>query len=219
MHPQSSFRSHEMKNLPLTTPIHIEGSLGTGCHAIFLDRDGVINQDHGYVGTWDRFDFVRGALEGIKVLNGLGYRVIVVTNQSGIGRGLYTQDMFVELTQRMLDEIADYGARIDAVYACPHFGIHEKNDCDCRKPKPGMVLAALAKYNLLAERSFLVGDKVSDISAAKSAGVYQTALLTNSSKDPQNPNVEARWYVRNLIEFAQIIQQVNDIEVSHKDKL
>ena len=76
-----------MTNLPLTTPIHIEGSLATGCRAIFLQRDGVINEDHGYVGTWDRFDFFRGALEGIKVLNGLGYRVIVVTNQSVIGRG------------------------------------------------------------------------------------------------------------------------------------
>ena len=219
MLPQSPFRNHEMKNLPLTTPIHIEGSLGTGCRAISLDRDGVINEDHGYVGTWDRFDFVHGALEGIKVLNGLGYRVIVVTNQSGIGRGLYTQNMFVKLTKRMLDEIADYGARVDAVYACPHFDNQEKIDCDCRKPKPGMILAAIEKYHLSAELSFLVGDKASDISAAKSAGVSQAALVTTRLKYQQDRNAEARWQVRDLIEFTQIIQQVNDAGVRNINKL
>ena len=211
MLPQSPFRSHEMTNLPLTTAIHIEGSLGTGCRAIFLDRDVVINEDHGYVGTWVRFEFVLGALEGIKILNGLGYRVMVVTNQSGIGRGLYTQDAFVELTERMLDELAGYGARVDAVYACPHFNTQKETHCDCRKPKPGMILAALAKYHLSAKLSFLVGDKVSDIRAGKAAGIYQAALVTKCLKGKKETNSGANWYVRNLIDFAKIIKELNDV--------
>ena len=207
-----------MTNLPLTTPIHIEGSLGTGCRAIFLDRDGIINEDHGYVGTWDRFQFVHGAIEGIKVLNGLGYRVIVVTNQSGIGRGFYTQDAFVELSKRMLYELTCHGARVDAIYACPHFYTQKESCCDCRKPKPGMILAALTKYHLSAKLSFLVGDKASDISAANAAGLNQAALVIKCLTDQKDKNPEAKWHVRDLLEFSQIIQQANDAEASHTDR-
>lgn len=164
-------------------PIHIEGSPGSGHRAVFLDRDGVINADVGYVGTWDRFKFVPGAIEAIKRLNELGYRVIVVTNQSGIARDYYTEAAFAKVTARMLEALAQKGARIDAVYGCPHHPKSGGPACNCRKPEPGMILAGIADYGVSAASSVLVGDKPSDIAAGRAAGIGHCVLV---SRDPQS---------------------------------
>lgn len=195
-----------MTNPVNTNPIHILGSLGTGNCAIFLDRDGVINEDYGYVGSWNRFKFIDGAIEGIIILNKLGYRVFVVTNQSGIGRGLYTKKAYFEITKRMLEKLATYGAQIDAVYACPHFHSNNEPCCDCRKPKPGMILAALKRYNLSADLCYLVGDNISDIDSANAAGIYQTALIRNLNKDQKEIKSHVSWHVSSLIEFANMLK-------------
>lgn len=143
--------------------------------AAFLDRDGVLNVDRGYVSRAEDFEWIAGAIEAVRRLNEAGYLVIVVTNQSGIARQYYTEVDFAALMAWMRRELVSRGARLDAVYHCPHrvdggdpaFAI----DCDCRKPKPGMLLRAIADLDIDPSQSFLIGDKQADMEAANAAGV------------------------------------------------
>ena len=143
--------------------------------AAFLDRDGVINRDVGYIGDRSRFEFLPGVAEAIRLLNEAGYWVFVVTNQSGIARGLFTEDQFLELTDWMLAELASQGARIDRVFYCPHHPEEGQGeyrvDCDCRKPRPGMILEAIQTFPVTKEGSFLIGDSERDVQAAAEAGI------------------------------------------------
>jgi len=141
----------------------------------FLDRDGVINVDTGHAHTPAEFHFQPGAPEAVRLLNDRGYLVIVVTNQAGIGRGLYTEAEFIEFTGWIDERLAESGAHVDATYHCPHHptaGVGEYLvECDCRKPAPGMLLQAIAEWEPDLERSFLLGDKPTDLEAAARAGV------------------------------------------------
>lgn len=141
----------------------------------FLDRDGVLNVDHDYVFHAAEFDWIEGAREAVRWLNQEGYKVVVATNQSGIGRGLYSQSDFDLLTEHMRVELEQVGARLDAVYSCPHHPTAASEpfriDCDCRKPKPGMLIRGLREFDGDASQSFFVGDKDSDMLAAEAAGV------------------------------------------------
>ena len=143
--------------------------------AVLLDRDGVLNVDHHYVNSPDRFQWIEGAPEAVHWLNEQGILVIVVTNQSGIGRGLYSMDAFERFSAWMDSLLAERGARIDAVYVCPHHPTDALPpylvDCECRKPKPGMILQALREHDLRAEEAILIGDKDRDVAAAEAAGV------------------------------------------------
>lgn len=134
----------------------------------FLDRDGVLNEDHNYVHRPDQFDWMPDAREAIKWLNDQGIIVAVATNQSGIGRGLYTEADFAVLSQHMQSQLSDIGARIDSIYHCPH--LPEAN-CPCRKPKPGMLLQGMAEHKAEPENCFMIGDKTTDIGAADAAGM------------------------------------------------
>lgn len=143
--------------------------------AAFLDRDGVINIDTAYLHRWEDFRFVPGAVEAMRRLHQAGYALVVVTNQSGIARGFYTEDEYQVLTRHMVQALADQGAPLTAVYHCPH---HPGGsvapyavECDCRKPSPGMMLRAAAEWHLSLTDSILVGDKASDIEAGRAAGV------------------------------------------------
>ena len=143
--------------------------------ALFLDRDGVINVDHGYVHTPERFDFIDGIFEVVAAANRAGYLVVVVTNQAGIGRGYYSEAQFHVLTDWMKARFAERGLSIDAVYFCPHHpehGIGEYGrECDCRKPSPGMLLQAERELRIDMARSIFIGDKLSDMAAGRAAGV------------------------------------------------
>jgi D-glycero-D-manno-heptose 1,7-bisphosphate phosphatase len=144
--------------------------------ALFLDRDGVLNEDQGYVHRWEDFRWIPGARETIAAFNRAGWWVIVVTNQSGVGRGYYSEAEMHALHARMAEELAQVGARIDAVYFCPHHpeapeAAYRHPDPPDRKPNPGMILRALADWPIDREASVLVGDKSSDIEAAQRAGV------------------------------------------------
>ena len=146
-----------------------------GRPAVFLDRDGVINEDSGYVWRQQDVRWIDGAPQAIAWLNRRNYQVVVATNQSGIARGLYTEHDFDVLTGWMHTALAAYGARLDAVYHCPHHptaGLPPFDIvCDCRKPKPGMILRAIADLGLDPARSLMIGDKQTDLQAASAAGV------------------------------------------------
>ncbi|NMH66140.1 D-glycero-beta-D-manno-heptose 1,7-bisphosphate 7-phosphatase [Shewanella salipaludis] len=153
--------------------------------AVFLDRDGVINKDLGYVHTVDDFEYIEGVFDACRALKSLGYKLVVVTNQSGIARGMYTEDQFHSLTEWMDWNFADKGVELDGIYYCPHHaekGLGEyKLDCDCRKPKPGMLNSAAGFLKLDLSDSVMVGDKRDDMLAAKAAGI-ETRILVRSGK-------------------------------------
>ncbi len=144
--------------------------------ALFLDRDGVINVDHGYVSRVEDFEFVPGILDFIKTAQKKGYLPIVVTNQSGIGRGYYSCEDFEKLTDHMLEKMREAGIEIERsqVFFCPH---DPDEGCACRKPMPGMFLEAAEKFGIDMKNSIMIGDKPSDIEAAKRAGVGRTFLV------------------------------------------
>lgn len=154
--------------------------------AAFLDRDGVINLDRAYVHKWEEFEFVPGAVDAMRRLKQAGYALVVVTNQSGLARGMYTEEQYQTLTAHMRKALAAAGAEVDAVYHCPH---HPKGkvpelavECDCRKPEPGMILRGARELGLSLADSILVGDKPSDIEAARAAGVGR-AYIVQSDND------------------------------------
>ena len=153
--------------------------------AIFLDRDGVLNVDNGYVAKVDDFEFIEGVIEACKALKEKGYLLVVITNQSGIARGYFSEAQFHTLTEWMDWSLADRGVDLDGIYYCPHHaekGIAEfKVDCDCRKPKPGMLLSAIEELNIDITNSILVGDKVSDLQAGIAAGI-ETNYLVRTGK-------------------------------------
>jgi D-glycero-D-manno-heptose 1,7-bisphosphate phosphatase len=144
--------------------------------ALFLDRDGVLNEDRGYVARWEDFRWIEGAKAAIAAFNAAGWLVIVVTNQSGIGRGFYTEDAMHALHAKMAEDLAGAGAHVDAIYFAPHHpeaavDSYRRSDPPDRKPNPGMILRALSEWPIDRERSVLVGDKVSDMEAAARAGI------------------------------------------------
>lgn len=137
---------------------------------VFLDRDGVINEKatpHEYIRQWSEFRFLPNVSDWIRIFNALDYRVIVITNQRGIARGKMTRQAVDEIHRRMIEELDEHGARVDDVFLCPH----EEGTCDCRKPKPGMLLQAQAKWDIDFSASLLIGDSDEDEAVASACGV------------------------------------------------
>jgi D-glycero-D-manno-heptose 1,7-bisphosphate phosphatase len=155
--------------------------VSAGRRALFLDRDGVINVDHGYVHRPEHFEFMPGIFALVRTARELGLAVVVVTNQAGIGRGLYTEADFLQLTRWMLARFTEESAAIERVYHCPTHptaGIGAyKVDSPMRKPGPGMLLLARDELALDLPRSVLLGDKISDVQAGLAAGVGSNWLL------------------------------------------
>jgi D,D-heptose 1,7-bisphosphate phosphatase len=155
--------------------------------AAFLDRDGVINLDRSYVHTWNQFQFVDGSVEAMRRLCEAGYVLVVVTNQSGIARGMYTEAEYNLLTEKMCNTLEAAGAKIAKVYHCPHHpsgAVAELAiECDCRKPAPGMILRAARELGLSLADSILVGDKGSDIEAARAAGVGRAFIVRSDNAE------------------------------------
>lgn len=167
--------------------------------ALFLDRDGVINVDHGYVCKIEDFEFCDGIFEVLKKYQKLGFLLIVVTNQSGIGRGYYSSEDFETVTAWKLDALEKQEIFIDEVYHCHH---DPDSGCGCRKPAPGMLLEASEKFDIDMENSWLVGDKKSDIDAAYNAGVKNTILIAQDCSDKKG----ATYCVNSILETIDIIK-------------
>ena len=150
--------------------------------AIFIDRDGVINVEKNYVHRIKDFQFIEGIFELCALVQRLDFRIIIITNQAGIGRGYYTIDDFDRLTKWMLAQFRARGIRIEKVYCCPYHptagvGEYRKNSSD-RKPNPGMILKAKREFDLDLSKSILVGDKDSDLEAGRAAGVRWNLKLS-----------------------------------------
>ena len=154
--------------------------------ALLLDRDGVINVDYGYVHSMENFKYIDGAREIIKKANDLGILVIVITNQSGIARGYYTEEEFNLFTNEINKDLKSFGAHIDATYFCPHHpkeGIGKlRRNCNCRKPNTGLIIKAIKDWNLDKNKCFLIGDKYSDIIAANRCGI-SSYLFSSQNKN------------------------------------
>ena len=153
--------------------------------AVFLDRDGVINVDHGYVSTWERFDFLPGVPEALRELQDAGYLLVVVSNQSGIGRGYYSEADVASLNRAIAQYLGStVGVTLSGFYHCPHHPTEAegefRRECDCRKPAPGMIRQAVLDHDIDLKTSLLVGDKDSDIEAGRAAGVARLFKVVGS---------------------------------------
>ncbi|HID24181.1 MAG TPA: D-glycero-beta-D-manno-heptose 1,7-bisphosphate 7-phosphatase, partial [Planctomycetaceae bacterium] len=151
--------------------------------AVFLDRDGVINENRSdYVKGWEEFVFLPGVFEPLRLLAQNHQAIVVVSNQSAVGRGLVSRETVVAIHRRMQAEIQRRGGRVDAIYYCPH---HPDAGCDCRKPRPGLLLRAARELSIDLSRSYLIGDAVSDIEAALAVGCTPIFVLTGRGQEQQ----------------------------------
>jgi D-glycero-D-manno-heptose 1,7-bisphosphate phosphatase len=148
--------------------------------AVFLDRDGIINREIGdYVTNIDDFEFNNGIVDSIKLLKDNDYLVIVITNQGGISKGIFSLDDFQSLNNYMLSELKKMKADIDEVYYCPHHP--DVTKCLCRKPEPLMIEKAIARFNIDREKSYMIGDAPRDVLAAERAGVKGILVEPNTN--------------------------------------
>ncbi len=154
--------------------------------AAFIDRDGVINRERNYLFRICDFEFLPGAVRGLRQLSEQGYLLAVVTNQSGIARGLYTEQQYRLLTEHMVEELARQGVALAALRHCPHLPdaavAAYRLQCACRKPGPGMVLDIARQLNVNLAASILVGDKLSDVQAGRAAGVARCFLVRSGHR-------------------------------------
>lgn len=151
---------------------------------IILDRDGVINEDsEQFIKSPDEWHPLPGALEAIALLNQWGWRVVVATNQSGVGRGLFGMDTLNAINDKMVKSLARVGGRLDAIFFCPHAA---DSTCDCRKPKPGMLLQIGERFNVALDEVPIVGDSLRDLQAGVAAGGRPYLVLTGKGKATQN---------------------------------
>ena len=150
--------------------------------AIFLDRDGTINEEMGYINHASRFHVYEFVPEAIKIFNNLNFKVIVVTNQSGVARGYYGEELVHEVHKILENVLKKEQAEIDIIYYCPHHPTEGhgkyKKDCACRKPKPGMIEKAKERFNLDLSKSYMIGDRNKDIVFGKKLGLISGMVLT-----------------------------------------
>jgi D-glycero-D-manno-heptose 1,7-bisphosphate phosphatase len=175
--------------------------------AVLLDRDGVINRNRlDYVTRPEEFRFLPGAIEALASLAASPFRVVVVTNQSAVGRGRMNAEMLAGIHDRMLERVHAAGGRIDGIYACPH---RPEDRCPCRKPAPGLLQQAAQDLSLDLEASFLIGDAVSDVYAAGAVGCQPILVLTGhgpkSRLELARRHVRTHWIAENLLHAVTLL--------------
>jgi len=168
---------------------------------IFLDRDGVINKEINYLHKIEDFEFIDGVFETCRYLISLDYQIIVITNQSGISRGYYTEKDFQIITEWMIAEFQKNDIIILDIFHCPHL---PNSNCNCRKPKPGMLLDAKYKHNIDMQNSWLIGDKEIDIIAANSSGITNTILVKSGHKINEVDS-NAKYFLDSIQQSKQVI--------------
>lgn len=155
--------------------------------AVFLDKDGTINEDLGYLDHPDKIKLLPRSAEAIKLLNEAGYKVLVISNQAGVARGIVTEDMVQSIDKRLHKEVLKGGGYLDGIYYCPHHPEHGlypyRSDCECRKPKNGLLKRASKEHNIDISASYMIGDKVTDIEAGNSLKARTILVLTGKGKE------------------------------------
>ena len=178
--------------------------------ALFLDRDGVINQDHGYTFKVSDLTILDGVIEGLQSIRYLEYKIIIITNQSGIARGLFEVAEFHDYMKKLIELLAESGIMVCDYFYCPHHveGVIAEftKSCECRKPEPGLIIQAKNKYDFDLSHSVLIGDKESDILAGKNAGISSNILITDGVLTKES---RALFSAKDLIQAATIIKGLN----------
>ena len=173
--------------------------------AIFLDRDGVINTEpKDYVISINEFNFLDESLDALRLLSKLGFPIIIITNQSGIGRGLLSVEKLLEIHQFMIQNVQLAGGRIDAIYYCPHL---PSDQCECRKPKPGLCYQASKEWGIDLTHSYLIGDTEKDLFMAKAAGCFP--VFVQSGRSNHIPILSFPYHIsKNLFDAANWIVDI-----------
>lgn len=181
---------------------------------VFLDRDGTINEQMGYINHLSRFHLLHGVGKAIKLLNDKNIPVVVVSNQSGLARGYFPPELLTDVHNRMEELLATEGARLDGIYVCPHLPNAElsayRKDCDCRKPEIGLFTQAAAELAIDLSRSYVIGDRWSDVRAAANCGATSILVLTGYGRGElayigSQQKVQPRFVAEDLQEAAQWI--------------
>lgn len=176
-------------------------------NAIFLDRDGVIVEDTGYVSSPEELILFPDVIPVLKKLQP-SFRLIVVTNQSGVARGYFTEDDLFAIHERLIHMLADHGVRLDAIYYCPHHPKVGKNEyrieCECRKPKPGLLRLAAEEFGIELDKSFLIGDKDIDIQAGRAIGIKTIKINRNDREPPEESGAD--YIINTFSEVSSIIK-------------
>lgn len=167
--------------------------------AVFIDRDGTIARDVPYCSRPEDFELLPNVAEGIRLFNKHGFKVVVVTNQSGIARGYFTEETLAKIHDKMRKELARYGAHIDAIYYCPH---HPDNNCECRKPKPKMLLQAASDLDINLGQSYVIGDNSMDIEMGKNVGCKTILIGDKSSQREMNKQTPCPDYTAPSVSAA-----------------
>lgn len=175
--------------------------------AIFLDRDGVINKEVNYLSNPKDFEFIPGSIKALRRLQEIGYKLIVITNQSGLARGYFTEETLNKIHNKMKRILRENNVILTDIFICPHHpditGI-----CECRKPKPGLLIQAKQKYNIDLKNSYMVGDTLKDIQAGKNAGCKTIFVLTGHGEEEKEKikEIDDVKIFKNLLDFAESIK-------------
>jgi D-glycero-D-manno-heptose 1,7-bisphosphate phosphatase len=184
------------------------------CRAVFLDRDGTVNEEVGYLSQPENIRILPDVPNAIRLLKEAGYKVLVITNQSGVARGYYTEDDVQLINKKINEQLMQSGASIDGFFYCPHHpdGIIAKYSytCKCRKPESGMILEAADKFSLDLTKSFIIGDKLSDLQMAESLGARAVLVLTGygereKEKYRNNSSFVIHYIAKDLLNAAHWI--------------
>ena len=182
--------------------------------AIFLDRDGTINVEKHYLYRQEDFEFLPGAIDALRRLQDAGFLLIIITNQSGIARGYYTEDDFMQLNQWIIDSLKRKGVSITAVYYCPHLPNAPKEkyrkECDCRKPRLGLFEKSIADYDINLSESFAIGDKIRDCAICEKTACHGFLIGNNERPEIIAEVIEGK---KNNIKYAACLKDCADMIV------
>ena len=174
--------------------------------AVFLDRDGTLIEDVGYLDRLDRVALFPWTVDAIRALNRGGFTVVVITNQSGVGRGYFDLDTLARIHDRLAELLAEGGVRLDGVYFCPHL---PEDECGCRKPRSGMIEEAVARHGFDPARGFVIGDKGVDVALGRAVGATTMMVRTGYGELAlASGAVDADHVVADLAEAAAVIERI-----------
>ncbi len=185
-----------------------------GKKVVFIDRDGTIIINKHYLADPEGVEVYPTVARGIKLLNEAGFQIIVATNQSGIARGLYTHDILAAIHQRMIDDLQAGGAKVDALYYCPH---HPDDHCDCRKPETGLIEKAMSEHDLDMNNSYFVGDRMADVKAGYTMGCKTVLIpekwdlvMTEMEESDIDPNYLGKEFIEGVLWILDHHAKKND---------